>query len=187
MNLDRQLTADQARTLMETLEARFTQHMHRHADIAWPQVQEKLQAAPEKLWSLQQMEQTGGEPDVVGYDKGANTFDFYDCSPETPSGRRNLCYDREALLSRKANRPENSAMDVATEMGIALLTEAQYRALQQMEAFDTKTSSWVVTPDTVRKLGGAFFCDRRYDYVFTYHNGADSYYAARGFRGALTV
>lgn len=175
------------RTLLETLQNRFEQNMNRHAGITWSQVQAKLQAAPDKLRALQQMEQTGGEPDVVGYDAHTDTYDFYDCAAESPAGRRNLCYDHTAYLSRKANRPETSAMDMATEMGIAMLTEDQYRALQQLGAFDTKTSSWVVTPDTVRSLGGAFFCDRRYDHVFTYHNGAESYYAVRGFRGVLRV
>lgn len=174
-------------TLLATLADRFARNMTRHAGIAWAQVQQRLEAQPDKLAALRQMEQTGGEPDVVGYDAKTDMYAFYDCAPESPSGRRNLCYDHKAYLSRKENKPETSAMDMAAAMGIEMLTEAQYRALQQLGAFDTKTSSWVVTPDSVRSLGGAFFCDRRYDYVFTYHNGAESYYAARGFRGALRV
>jgi hypothetical protein len=161
--------------------------MNRHKNLAWAEVQAKLEANAEKLWSLNEMERTGGEPDVVGHDKKTGEFIYYDCSAESPKGRRSLCYDREALESRKENKPERNAMDMATAMGIELLTEEQYRELQQLGNFDTKTSSWVKTHSAIRKLGGAVFCDRRYDTVFLYHNGAESYYAARGFRGSLRV
>ncbi len=161
--------------------------MNRHRGIKWAKVQARLEVKPEKLWSLHEMERTGGEPDVVGYDEKTDEYIFYDCSAETPTGRRNVCYDREALDLRKEHKPENSAMDMATVMGIELLTEEQYRELQQVGNFDTKTSSWVKTPADIRKPGGALFCDRRYDHVFVYHNGASSYYGVRGFRGALRV
>lgn len=182
-----QLPASQREALLNTLKARFEKNMHRHKGLDWANVQAKLEDNPGKLWSLNEMEDTGGEPDVVGYDKKTGGFIFYDCSAETPKGRRNLCYDREALESRKEHKPEDSAIDMAAAMGIALLTEAQYRELQQLGNFDTKTSSWVQTPAAIRKLGGALFCDRRYNHVFLYHNGASSYYAARGFRGALSI
>lgn len=178
---------DQRNDLLQTLKARFEEHMERHQSLEWIKVQTKLEANPDKLWSLNEMERTGGEPDVVGHDKKQDEYIFYDCSPESPKGRRNLCYDREALESRKKHKPENSAMDVATSMGIELLTEEQYRNLQEVGEFDLKTSSWVQTPEKIRKLGGALFCDRRYNTIFTYHNGADSYYSARGFRGSLRV
>ena len=161
--------------------------MNRHEGLEWAQAQAKLEANAAKLWSLHEMERTGGEPDVVGQDKKTGEFIFYDCSPDTPKGRRSLCYDRAALDGRKEHKPRNSVMDMAAAIGIELLTEDQYRELQTLGAFDTKTSSWVQTPPKIRKLGGALFCDRRYDTVFTYHNGAESYYAARGFRGSLRV
>jgi hypothetical protein len=183
----KQLPAAQREALLNTLKARFEKNMHRHKSLDWAKVLARLEDNPEKLWSLNEMEDTGGEPDVVGYDKKTGEFIFYDCSAETPKGRRNLCYDREALESRKEHKPEDSAIDMAAAMGIALLTEAQYRELQQLGNFDTKTSSWVQTPAAIRRLGGALFCDRRYDHVFLYHNGASSYYAARGFRGALSI
>jgi uncharacterized protein DUF4256 len=173
--------------LLGALKARFDNNMGRHKSLEWAQVQAKLEANSEKLRSLHEMERTGGEPDVVGHDKKTGEYIFYDCSTESPKGRRSLCYDREALTSRKENKPEDSAMDMATAVGIELLTEEQYRELQKLGKFDTKTSSWVKTPSDIRKLGGALFCDRRYDTVFTYHNGAESYYAARGFRGSLRV
>ena len=161
--------------------------MNRHKGLEWGKVQAKLEVKIEKLWSLYEMERTGGEPDVVGHDKKTGEYVFYDCSAESPKGRRSFCYDREALESRKENKPENNAIDMATAMGIELLTEEQYRELQKLGGFDTKTSSWVKTPPNIRRLGGALFCDRRYDTVFVYHNGAESYYAARGFRGWLRV
>jgi hypothetical protein len=173
--------------LLKALKARFEKHMHRHKRLEWPKVQARLEAHPEKLQSLGEMESTGGEPDIVGQDKKSGEVFFYDCSPESPSGRRSVCYDREGLESRKEARPANTAIDMATAMGIELLTEEQYRELQKLGEFDLKTSSWVLTPPDVRKLGGALFCDRRYGKVFTYHNGAQSYYAARGFRGSLSV
>lgn len=173
--------------LLRVLEARFENNMNRHQGIEWAKVQVKLEANTEKLWSINQMEITGGEPDVVGYDKKMGEYIFYDCSVESPKGRRSVCYDREALESRKEHKPENNAIDMATAMGIELLTEEQYRELQKLGNFDTKTSSWVKTPADIRKLGGAIFCDRRYETVFVYHNGAESYYAARGFRGSLSV
>ena len=184
---DRSLTAEQHQALMEALQARFEKNRHRHKGSVWAQVQGKLEAGPEKLWSLYQMEQTGGEPDVIGTDEKGTAFLFCDCSAESPAGRRNLCYDNAALESRKKNKPRGSALAMADSMGVALLTEEQYRALQGLEAFDTKTSSWVFTPQAARERGGAFFCDRRYDHVFLYHNGAESYYAARGFRASLWV
>jgi len=183
----RQLPASQKETLLEVLKKRFEKNKDRHKGIEWAGVQAKLEAHPEKLWSLDEMESTGGEPDLVGYDKKTGTYIFFDCSPESPKGRRSLCFDGNALASRKEHKPADSAMEMARAMGIELLTEAQYRELQRLGSFDLKTSSWVQTPAAIRKLGGALFCDRRYDHVFTYHNGAESYYAARGFRGVLTV
>ena len=177
----------QREELLSTLKARFEKNLNRHKDLAWAEVQAKLEANAEKLWSLNEMERTGGEPDVVGHDKKTGEYTFYDCSPESPNGRRSLCYDREALESRKEHKPKNSATDMAAAMGIELLAEEQYRELQKLGEFDTKTSSWVKTPADIRNLGGALFCDRRYDTVFVYHNGAESYYAARGFRGSLSV
>jgi len=173
--------------LLRVLKARFEKNMDRHHGLEWANVQAKLEANPEKLWSLSEMERTGGEPDVVEHDKRTGEYIFYDCSTESPKVRRSVCYDDDALASRKENKPENSAMDMAAGMGIELLTEEQYRALQKFGHFDTKTSSWVKTPAEIRKRGGALFCDRRYDHVFVYHNGAESYYAARGFRGSLRV
>src|SRR2546425_3436491 len=169
------------------LKARFEKNMSRHKGLEWAKVQAKLEANAEKLWSLSEMERTGGEPDVISHDKGTGEYIFYDCSAESPKGRRSVCYDREALEARKEHKPENSAIDMAAAMGIELLTEEQYRGLQELGNFDTKTSSWVKTPADIRKLGGALFCDRRYDAVFVYHNGAESYYAARAFRGLLRV
>ena len=173
--------------LISALQARFTQNMPRHAGIIWRSVQAKVEAQPDKLRALAEMERTGGEPDVVGYDEKSRAFIFCDCSPESPAGRRSLCYDGAALAARKENKPVGSAMELATAMGIELLTEQHYRELQALGEFDRKTSSWVKTPADIRKLGGALFCDRRYNQVFVYHNGADSYYAARGFRGRLAV
>ncbi len=173
--------------LLQSLQSRFESNMRRHPGLAWLAVQERLLAKPAALASLEKMEATGGEPDVFGYDAATGAFSFCDCAAESPSGRRSVCYDREGLESRKEHRPENSAVEMAASMGIELLTEAQYRALQALGEFDTKTSSWVQTPAEVRKLGGALFCDRRYGVVFVYHNGAQSYYAARGFRGSLQV
>ena len=173
--------------LLRALKARFEKNMNRHRGLEWAQVQAKLEANAEKLWSLNEMERTGGEPDVVDNDKKTGEYIFYDCSAESPKGRRSLCYDREALVSRKENKPKDNAIDMAAAMDIELLTEEQYRELQKIGKFDTKTSSWVKTPSNIRKLGGALFCDRRYDTVFAYHNGAESYYAARGFRGWLKV
>lgn len=181
------LSATQAEELLGILKARFEKNAKRHKGIEWSAVQAKLEASPAKLWSLNEMEMTGGEPDVVGFDKKTGEFIFYDCSAESPKGRRSFCYDRAALDSRKEHKPQNSAMDAAAEMGIEILNEDEYRELQKLGAFDTKTSSWVKTPDDIRKLGGAVFCDRRYNTVFLYHNGAESYYAARGFRGSLSV
>lgn len=181
-----ELSPDQREELLRILQTRFEQNKNRHKGLEWAKVQAKLEASREKLWSLHEMERTGGEPDVVGQEK-TGEYIFYDCSPESPKGRRSLCYDREALESRKQHKPKDSAIDMAAAMGIELLTEEEYRALQQFGAFDSKTSSWVKTPVEIRKLDGALFCDRRYDHVFTYHNGASSYYAARGFRGLLRV
>ena len=181
------ITPEQKEELLNILEARFKKNINRHKNIDWVQVQSKLIINEEKLWSLLEMEKTGGEPDVVGYDAATNEYIFFDCAAESPKGRRSICYDREALQSRKENKPQNSAMDMATAMGVELLTEAEYRQLQELGTFDTKTSSWVKTPQNVRSLGGALFCDRRYNQVFLYHNGAESYYAARGFRSLLRV
>lgn len=186
-NGNKELSLEQREELFKTLKARFEKNMNRHEGFEWDNVQARLEANSEKLWSLNEMEATEGEPDVVGYDEKTGEYIFCDCSPESPKGRRSVCYDREALESRKKHKPENSAIDMATEMGIDLLTEEQYRELQKLESFDKKTSSWVQTPANIRKLGGAIFCDWRYDTVFVYHNGADSYYAARGFRGSLKV
>ncbi len=183
----KKLSVQQKEDLHKTLKARFDKNMSRHKSLAWAEVQAKLQGNPDKLWSLHEMERSGGEPDVVGQDKKTGDFIFFDCSAESPSGRRSLCYDGEALDSRKENKPKGSAMDLAAAIGIELLTEEQYRELQKLGNFDTKTSSWIKTPSEIRKLGGAVFCDRRYDTVFLYHNGAESYYAARGFRGSLKV
>ena len=183
----KKLSSAQREELLSALKTRFEKNMNRHNGLAWAKVQAKLEASPEKLWSLHEMERTGGEPDVVGADKKTGEYVFYDCAAESPKDRRSVCYDREALESRKEHKPKNSAVGMAAEMGIELLTEEQYRELQQLGKFDTKTSSWVKTPPSIRKLGGALFCDRRYDTVFTYHNGAESYYAARGFRGSLMV
>ena len=183
----KELSPKEREELLGALKARFEKNMNRHQGLEWAKVQAKLEANAEKLWSLNEMERTGGEPDVVGHDKKTGEYVFYDCSAETPKGRRSVCYDREGLESRKEHKPENSAMDMAAAMGIELLTEEQYRELQKLGDFDTKTSSWVKTPSDIRKLGGALFCDRRYGHVFVYHNGAESYYAARGFRGSLKV
>lgn len=181
------LSTAETSELIKTLKARFEKNMSRHKGFDWTAVQTKLEAQPEKCWSLNAMEQTGGEPDVVGYDKKTDEFIFFDCAAESPKGRRSLCYDHAALESRKEAKPADSALNMAAEMGIDILTEAQYRELQQLGIFDTKTSSWVSTPADIRKLGGAVFCDRRYNTVFLYHNGAESYYAARGFRGMVKV
>ncbi|HSF80235.1 MAG TPA: DUF4256 domain-containing protein [Anaerolineales bacterium] len=183
----KELSSEQREELLRTLKARFEKNMNRHAGLEWTEVQTKLEANPEKLWSLNEMERTGGEPDVVGYDEETGEYIFYDCSAESPKGRRSLCYDREALESRKEYKPENSALDLAAAIGIEILTEEEYRGMQKLGNFDTKTSSWVKTPADIRQLGGAIFCDRRYNTVFVYHNGAESYYAARGFRGSLRV
>lgn len=181
------LTSEQKTTLIDTLKQRFEKHINRHKNIEWTAVQAKLEANVEKLWSLNEMESTGGEPDVVGFDTATGEYIFYDCSAESPKGRRSLCFDREALNKRKEFKPADTAIDMATAMGIEILSEEEYRALQQLGNFDLKTSSWVKTPADIRKLGGAVFCDRRYNTVFLYHNGAESYYAARGFRGSLRV
>jgi len=183
----RELSPEQGEELLRALKVRFEQNMNRHKGLQWAPVEAKLQANGEKLWSLNEMERTGGEPDVVGHDKKTGEYFFYDCSAESPKGRRSVCYDREALDSRKEHKPEDNASDLAAAMGVELLTEEQYRELQKLGNFDTKTSSWVKTPSDIRKLGGALFCDRRYDTVFVYHNGAESYYAARAFRGSLRV
>jgi len=183
----KKLSPSQHQTLLSILKTRFEKNMQRHNGVAWTKVQAKLEADSEKLWSLNEMEITGGEPDVVGYDKKTNEYIFCDCTAESPKGRRSLCYDHEALDSRKEFKPNDSAINMATAMGIEILAEEQYRELQQLGKFDTKTSSWILTPSDIRKLGGALFCDRRYNTVFLYHNGAESYYAARGFRGALRV
>ncbi len=184
---NKKVSPEQRKELLAALKARFEKNMNRHKGLEWAAAQAKLEANAEKLWSLSEMERTGGEPDVVGHDKKTGDYIFYDCSEESPKGRRSLCYDREALDSRKENKPKDNAMDMAAAMGIELLTEEQYRELQKLGNFDTKTSSWVKTPSAIRKLGGALFCDRRFDTVFVYHNGAESYYAARAFRGWLRV
>lgn len=181
------LTSAQRDELMKTLQSRFEKHPARHPSLVWPQVLRRLEGNPEKLFSLYEMERTGGEPDVVGIDEKTQAVLFFDCAQETPAGRRNVCYDRAALDSRKNFKPETSAMELADAMGITLLTEDQYRLLQQLGEFDLKTSSWILTPPEIRKRGGALFCDRRYNHVFTYHNGAESYYAVRGFRGCVLV
>ena len=189
MGNKKELPPKQREELLSTLKARFVKNMNRHKGLDWTKVQAKLdkQAGGEKLWSLYEMERTGGEPDIIGHDKKTGEYIFYDCSAESPKDRRSLCYDREALESRKEFKPKNNAIDMATAMGIEILTEEQYRELQQLGNFDLKTSSWIKTPSAIRKHGGAIFCDRRYDHVFLYHNGAESYYAARGFRGLLRV
>ena len=181
------LSSKQSEELLATLQARFEKNMNRHEGLAWADVQARLEANLEKLWPLHEMERTGGEPDVVGRDEETGEFLFYDCAAQSPAERRSLCYDRAAWEARKANKPGGNAVDTAAEMGVDLLTEAEYRRLQTLGEFDTKTSSWVKTPPEIRERGGAVFCDRRYDHVFLYHNGADSYYAARGFRGSLRV
>ena len=181
------LSSEDREELLNELKERFEKNMHRHKGVNWADVRSKLEASPEKLWSLAEMERTGGEPDVVGFDKKTGEYIFFDCSAETPAGRRSLCYDREALDSRKQHKPENDAVSVAAAMGVELLTEEQYRDLQKLGEFDLKTSSWIKTPGDVRSLGGALFCDRRYGRVFTFHNGAESYYGARAFRGCLRV
>lgn len=187
INNSKSLSAGQRDELIKKLKERFEKNTNRHKDLEWNSIQTKLENNHSKLWSLSEMERTGGEPDVVGYDENTGEYIFYDCSPESPKGRRSVCYDREAMDSRKEHRPENNAVGMANDMGIELLTEEQYRQLQETGKYDTKSSSWVKTPDKIRKLGGALFCDRRYDTVFVYHNGAESYYGARGFRGVLRL
>jgi len=184
---EKKVSPSKTEELLATLKIRFEKSMNRHEGFTWADIQSRLELNTEKLWSLNEMERTGGEPDVVGYDKKTGEYIFYDCSAESPKERRNLCYDSEALNARKENKPKDSAINMASDMGIELLTEDQYRGLQQLGDFDNKTSSWVKTPSAIRKLGGALFCDRRYNTVFTYHNGAESYYAARGFRGSLNI
>ena len=186
-NNKKALSPEQRSELLGALKSRFEQNMIRHQGLEWPKVHAKLEVNAEKLWSLNEMERTGGEPDVVGHDKQTGEYIFYDCAAESPKGRRSLCYDREALDSRKEHKPKNNALDMAAAMSIEVLTEEQYRELQRLGNFDAKTSSWVRTPSNIRKLGGALFCDRRFDTVFLYHNGAESYYAARGFRASLRV
>ena len=183
----KELPPEQREELLRALKARFEKNMNRHKGLEWAKVQAKLEAHTENLWSLNEMEKTGGEPDVVGFDKKTDEYIFYDCSAESPKGRRSLCYDREALKARKEHKPKESAIDMAAAIGIELLTEEEYRELQKLGNFDTKTSSWITTPSDIRKLGGALFCDRRFGHVFVYHNGAESYYAARAFRGSLRV
>jgi hypothetical protein len=183
----KELSPEQREELLSTLKARFQKNMNRHKGLEWPKVEQRLVAYPEKLWSLHEMERTGGEPDVVGHDKKSGEYIFYDCSPESPKGRTSVCYDREGLDSRKEHKPKHNAVDLAAAMGIEILTEEQYRELQKLGDFDAKTSSWVKTPSDIRKLGGALFCDRRFGHVFVYHNGAQSYYSARAFRGSLNV
>lgn len=187
MSTKKKLSAQQQKDTLSVLKSRFEENMARHKGIDWAKVQARLEANAEKLWSLGEMENSGGEPDVVGHDKKSGEYIFYDCSPESPAGRRSLCYDTEALNARKEHKPKDSALNMAAAMGVEILSEEEYRQLQQLGKFDTKTSSWVQTPAEVRKLGGALFCDRRYNTVFLYHNGAESYYAARGFRGSLRV
>jgi len=183
----KELSSRQREELLNVLKTRFEKDMNRHKGLEWKNVQEKLESNAEKLWSLSEMERTGGEPDVIAFDKRTGEYVFYDCAAESPKDRRSLCYDREALDARKENKPKGSAVDMAAAMGVEILTEGEYRELQKLGSFDIKTSSWVKTPPEIRKLGGAIFCDRRYNTVFTYHNGAESYYAARGFRGSLKV
>ena len=185
--MKKKLSADQTEALLKILKTRFEKNMDRHKGLSWAKVQAKLEGNAGKLWSLEEMEATGGEPDVVGYDKKKDEYIFYDCAAETPKGRRSICYDHEALEARKEHKPKDSAINMAAEMGIEILTEEQYRELQKLGTFDAKSSSWVQTPDDVRKLGGALFCDFRYGKVFVYHNGAESYYGVRGFRGSLKV
>ena len=185
--MKKELSSKQSQELLATLRDRFENNMKRHKGIEWAKVQAKLEAKRDKVWSLNEMEITGGEPDVIGYDKKTSEYIFYDCAAETPKGRRSICYDHQALEARKENKPKHSAAGMATEIGIELLTEQQYRELQQIENFDTKTSSWIMTPPAIRKLGGALFCDYRFGTVFVYHNGAESYYGGRGFRGCLRV
>lgn len=185
--MEKTLSTEEQTELIETLKSRFEENMNRHEDLKWADVQKKLEANTDKLWSLNQMEQSGGEPDVVGVDEASGEYLFFDCSAESPDGRRSVCYDREGLESRKAHKPDNTAIDMANDMGIALLTEEQYHRLQEFGPFDTKTSSWLKTPEDVRELGGAIFGDHRFGRVFIYHNGAQSYYGARGFRGVLKV
>ncbi len=187
MGNKKKLSPEQHQALLSTLKSRFEKNMNRHKGIEWAKIQAKLEGSTEGLWSLNEMERTGGEPDVVGYDKKTNEYFFYDCSAESPKGRRSICYDREGLESRKEHKPKSNAVDMAAAMGIELLTEEQYRELQKLGNFDTKTSSWLKTPSEIRKLGGAIFADRRYDTVFVYHNGAQSYYGGRAFRGSLKV
>ena len=187
MNTKKKLSSSEREELLSALKARFDKNMDRHKGLDWTKVQAKLEANPEKLWSLSEMERTGGEPDVVGHDKKTGEYVFYDCAAESPKGRRSVCYDREALEARKEHKPKDSALNMAAAIGIEILTEEQYRELQKLGNFDLKTSSWVKTTPEIRKLGGALFCDRRYDHVFLYHNGADSYYANRGFRGSLRI
>lgn len=187
MGSQKELSAKDREELLEVLQARFEKNMDRHEELEWARIRIRLDENPDKLRSLQQMENTGGEPDVIGVDEKTGEIIFCDCAAESPIGRRSLCYDAEALKARKENKPRNSALDLAAEMGIRLLTEEEYRQLQNLGEFDLKTSSWIQTPEKIRKLGGALFCDRRYDHVFLYHNGAQSYYAARGFRGSLRV
>lgn len=186
-NNKKKLSTQQSEELLKILKTRFEKNINRHKDLEWIKIETKLKANIEKLWTLNEMEKSGGEPDVIGYDKKTGEYIFCDCSAESPAGRRSFCYDREALNSRKEHKPQNNVIDVAEEMGVELLTEEQYRELQKLGSFDTKTSSWIKTPTDIRKLGGAIFCDRRYNTVFVYHNGAESYYAARGFRGVLKV
>ena len=187
MNSSKNITLEQQEALLKILKSRFGKYMNRHKDIRWIEVQAKIATSPDKLWSLNEMEKTGGEPDVIGFDEAMKEYIFCDCSEESPKGRRSICYDREGLESRKEHKPENNAVDMAAVIGIELLTEDQYRKLQELGEFDTKTSSWIKTPSEIRKLGGAIFGDRRYDRVFVYHNGAESYYGVRGFRGLLRV
>lgn len=187
MDTQKELSPDQRTALLDTLQSRFEKNKKRHPSLTWQPIQAKLEASPEKLWVLNEMEKSGGEPDVIEQDEKTGEYIFFDCSAESPTGRRSLCYDRKALNDRKANKPENSALDMANEIGIELLNEEQYRTLQKVGKFDQKTSSWVLTPEAIRERGGALFMDNRYNHIFIYHNGADSYYAARGFRGALRV
>lgn len=185
--IKKELTSEQSEELLRILKNRFEKNMVRHSDLTWSRIQFKLQSIPEKLWSIHQMEKTNGEPDIVNYDKESDEYIFYDCAIESPKGRRSICYDKEALRSRKGHKPKNSAIGMATEMGIEILTKEQYIELQHLGKFDTKTSSWIQTPGSIRKLGGAIFGDWRYGHVFIYHNSAESYYAARGFRGSISV